>query len=535
MAEQSSRAGLFAVVALVAVLAGGLGAFLVADVAGKKAEKKVSLFNRVVELVDETKDPSLWGEAEDPALWGKNYPLHYTDYMKTQIMEPTKYGGSYAIDLPEKDRWKDFERRVKGTKKEGWTDNRTIVSYSHIDKDPSLKRMWNGYAFGVDFREDRGHHYMMFDQTFTRRQDVVDQSGNCMNCHASSYVAFMRLGAKNLPGKSWQETLMKGFEVFNDMPYFVALDEITHPITCIDCHNPKDMSLRITRPALMNGLKNYMKTQGKPDYDVNKNATANEMRSYVCAQCHVEYYFGAGKAVVFPWHNGLKPEDMMKHYDEEIQFRDWFHAESNAPLLKVQHPEFELWSQGIHARSGVSCADCHMPYKREGAMKISDHWIRSPLLNINRACQGCHKWSEGELKSRVEEIQDRTVAMRHKAMEALMELIDAIVEAKKPGSGVTAAQLYDARYMQRRAQFYLDYVEAENSAGFHAPQEAVRILGESLDYSRQGVLALKDPNFKGGFYVADPAVAHDPMKAGTQFIKKPIPQGIQYAPGRNAP
>ena len=512
MAEQSSRAGLFAVVALVAVLAGGLGAFLVADVAGKRAEKKVSVFNRVVELTDET---------EDPDIWGKNYPLHYTDYMKTQIMVPTKYGGSYEEELLEKDRWKPEDMEKKWP---GHTDNRVKVSYSHINKDASLQRMWRGYAFGVDFREDRGHHYMLEDQTMTRRQDVVDQSGNCMNCHASSYVAFMRLGGGDL----W-----KGFEIFNNMPYFKARDEVKHPITCIDCHNPKDMSLRITRPGLMKGLKNYMQSKGIANYDVNKDASATEMRSFVCAQCHVEYYFGEGKELIFPWHNGLKPENMMDYYDK-IQFRDWFHAETNAPLLKAQHPEFERWTEGIHARSGVSCADCHMPYKREGAMKISDHWVRSPNLNLNRACQSCHKWSEAELLGRIEEIQDRTQALRHRAMESLMDLIDAIVEAKKPGSGVSAAQLYDARYMQRRAQFFLDMVEAENSKGFHAPQESARILGESIDFSRQGVIILKDASFKGGFFIPDPALAGT-KKAGTQFIRVPIPQGLQYAPGKNAP
>jgi nitrite reductase (cytochrome c-552) len=344
-----------------------------------------------------------------------------------------------------------------------------------------------------------------------------------MNCHASSYVAFKRLGGGDI---------MKGFEVFNNMPYFKARGEVTHPITCIDCHDPKDMKLRVTRPALMIGLKNLKKSQGIPDYDVNRDATASEMRSYICAQCHVEYYFGKDKAVIFPWHNGLKPDDMMEHYDsEEVSFRDWFHAETNAPLLKTQHPEFEMWSQGIHARSGVSCADCHMPYKREGAMKISDHWVRSPNLNLNRACQSCHKWSEGELLGRITEIQDRTFALRNKAMKSLMDLIDGIVEAKK--GGVTEAQLYDARYRERRAQFFLDYVEAENSTGFHAPQEAARILGESIDFSRQGLLALKDPNFKGGFYVADPSVT-DPALVGTKFVKKPIPQ-IKYAPGKNAP
>jgi nitrite reductase (cytochrome c-552) len=517
MAEQSSRAGLFVVVALVAVLAGGLGAFLVADVAGKKAEQKVSVFNRITKLHDDS-DPAK--DIEDPKKWGENYPKHYDDYMKTQEMVPTKYGGSYAIDLPEKDRWD------VGKKWPGHTDTRTKVAYSHIDKDASLQRMWRGYAFGVDFREDRGHYYMLDDQTLTRRQEVVDQSGNCMNCHASSYVAFMRLGDKNL---GWTERLVDGYKKFNNLGYFKARDEVQHPITCIDCHNPENMALRITRPALMQGLKDLKKNQ---NYDVNKDATASEMRSYVCAQCHVEYYFGKDKEVIFPWHNGLKPDDMMAHYDK-IAFRDWFHLESNAPLLKAQHPEFELWSQGIHARSGVSCADCHMPYKREGAMKISDHWIRSPNLNLNRACQSCHKWTEGELKARIEEIQDRTIALRHKAMEALMELIDGIVAAKKDGTN--QAQLYKARYMQRRAQFYLDFVEAENSAGFHAPQESARLLGEALDYARQGVLALRDPNFDGAIWVADPSVAEDPMKAGTQFIKNPIPMGIQYMTAKNAP
>ena len=52
------------------------------------------------------------------------------------------------------------------------------------------------------------------------------------------------------------------------------------------------------------------------------------------------------------------------------------------------------------------------------------------------------------------------------------------------------------REMQRRAQFYLDFVEAEYSTGFHAPQEATRILGEALDYARQGQLALRDADFR---------------------------------------
>ncbi|MCP9450792.1 MAG: ammonia-forming cytochrome c nitrite reductase subunit c552, partial [Nitrospira sp.] len=212
--------------------------------------------------------------------------------------------------------------------------------------------------------------------------------------------------------------------------------------------------------------------------------------SFVCGQCHVEYYFqGQERRLVFPWAKGLHVDDMLAYYDE-TRFSDWTHAETGAPVLKAQHPEFEMWNQGIHARSGVACADCHMPYKREGAMKISDHHVRSPLLNINRACQTCHKWSEAELKDRAETIQQRTFELRNRAMDALIALIRDLAAARTAGrsdQGVSTAQA-----LQRKAQFMVDFVEAENSMGFHAPQEAARILGEAIDYARQGQLALRD-------------------------------------------
>jgi nitrite reductase (cytochrome c-552) len=162
----------------------------------------------------------------------------------------------------------------------------------------------------------------------------------------------------------------------------------------------------------------------------------------------------------------------------------------DAPVLQAQHPEFDLWNQGIHARSGVTCADCHMPYKREGALKISDHHVRSPVLNINRACQTCHKWPEKEIKARVETIQERIYQLRHAAMNALVELIQDLKAAK--AAGEANGGLADAQNFQRKAQFYLDFVEAENSTGFHAPQEAARILGESIDFSRKGQRTLHD-------------------------------------------
>jgi len=213
------------------------------------------------------------------------------------------------------------------------------------------------------------------------------------------------------------------------------------------------------------------------------------MRSFVCGQCHDEYHFsGPEKRLVYPWAKGLQVENILAFYDEQ-KFKDWEHADTGAPVLKAQHPEFEMWNQGIHARSGVACADCHMPYKREGALKISDHHVRSPLLNINRACQTCHKWSEDELKGRVETIQQRTHNLRNLAMDALIDLINDIKAARS--SGRTDNAVTTAQDFQRRAQFYLDFIESENSNGFHAPQEATRILGESINFSRKGQVALR--------------------------------------------
>ena len=169
------------------------------------------------------------------------------------------------------------------------------------------------------------------------------------------------------------------------------------------------------------------------------------------------------------------------------RFYDYKHKETGAPILKAQHPEFELWSQGIHARSGVACADCHMPYARDGATKVSDHWVRSPLLNINRACQTCHKFSEKEIEARVARIQDTNYRMLQDGGKAIVALIDEVIAARQ--NGATDEQLASALEFQRKAQWRLDFVAAENSMGFHAPQETARILGEAADLARQGQIA----------------------------------------------
>ncbi len=504
-----------------AVIVVGLAALLVSIWTRKQEATKP--FTRVVEVTNGT---------TDPAVWGRNWPRQFDSYSRTVDRTHTRYGGS------------------EGT-----------IAESRLEIDPYLRRMFAGYAFSIDFRERRGHAYMLFDQEQTRRVTERPQPGACLHCHASVTATWRRVGLEaqgktlaDAQGFDWP-SVMKGFEKMSGMTYVEAHaellrtpdgspDEITpepggssvgektpataegvpagapstkealeqhvgeaHPVSCVDCHDPDTMALRVTRPGFMNGIRalaasneptphlpsieRWRKGDRKEPYDPNKDATRQEMRSFACGQCHVEYYCGPKETLFFPWNNGLKVELIEKTYDNHKfphghRFYDFTHAETGAEVLKAQHPEFEMWSQGVHARSGVACADCHMPYVREGAMKVSDHWVRSPLLMVNRSCQTCHPVPEEELTARVHAIQDRTKALMDRSGAALIDMLDAVKAAKDRGA--TPEQLAPIFALQRKGQFRLDFVNAENSMGFHADQESARILAESIDYFRQAQL-----------------------------------------------
>ena len=460
-----NRLALLAVFVATAVATAFLAALLV-NINVRKHEAQT----RDVRLVAVTEDDT------DPAKWGINWPKEYDSYKRTAQTTRTRFGGHGGSEaLPEE----------------------------KIERDPWIKRMFLGYAFSIDYRDRRGHAYMLQDQEATKRL-TKPQSGSCLHCHASIMPVYRELGSGDA---------MAGFDSTWKMTY-QALDRKlhdsghAHPVSCVDCHEAATMRLRVTRPGFIRGIQALASSDapapnlpsveqwrlGKRDkpYDPNADASRTEMRSYVCGQCHVEYYCGTKRVLTFPWGNGLKVEqieafwDSLK-FDDGHRFYDYKHAETGAEVLKAQHPEYELWSQGVHARSGVACADCHMPYMRDGASKVSDHWVRSPLLNINRACQTCHHFSEQELQDRVAIIQERNHELLKRAAGALMAQFDAMAVAQK--AGATEAQLMPARELQRRAQWRIDFIAAENSMGFHAPQEAARILGEAIDYARQGEIA----------------------------------------------
>jgi nitrite reductase (cytochrome c-552) len=442
-------AGLLVLTAAVTV---GVTALLMNIFTHKQEEK-----NPYVKFVNVTEDTT------DPAEWGKNWPREYDGYKRTVEPSRTNFGGGDAGVPAEK-----------------------------AETFPFLTRMFAGYAFSLDYRDRRGHAHMLLDQEKTRRVTEKPQPGACLHCHASIIPAYRFVGKGDV---------MKGFAEVCAMKYndahALADDKgnklIQHPVSCVDCHDPQNMELRVSRPGFINGIKAFKAHQGIKDYDVNRDATRQEMRSFVCGQCHVEYYFrGDHKLLTYPWANGIKCDEIESYYDDGANFDngqpffDWKHAEDGAPILKAQHPEFETWNQGIHARSGVACADCHMPYERQGAMKVSDHYVRSPLLNINHACQVCHHYPEEEIKSRVDTIQHRNYMLLQRAGSALIDMLDEIKAAKT--AGATDAALAPALKLHRKAQWRLDFVAAENSMGFHAPQETARLLGESIDFSRQAQL-----------------------------------------------
>jgi nitrite reductase (cytochrome c-552) len=430
----------------------------------------------------------------DPAEWGKNFPAQYEGWKATA----TNQG--------------EVTPRVPAT-----TVGDGMVTASKLKADPRLVTMWQGYAFAVEYNEPRGHAHMLDDQRLVKRvQAPFKQPGACLNCHSSVPEVLANIGGD--PATAWA--------TMNKTPYADASKWANHPVTCIDCHDPETMALRITRPALIEGLKELKAGQGIKDWDISK-ATNNEMRAYVCAQCHVEYYFaGDAKTLTFPWDKGLTANNALDYYDE-VGFSDFTQSLTGAKVLKAQHPDYETWAQGIHAQNGVTCADCHMPYMRQGAVKVSDHQIASPLSSeaqINRTCLTCHRATAAEMKSRVETIQGRWKASQSVSFDALSQLIRDINEAKQAGTTnpewITAAQQW-----QRKAQYFQDYTVSENSRGFHAPQYALTLVNEVTDAARRGQLALRGVTLP---------ITTDPTQY-TPMIATPAPTTATTAPATPAP
>ncbi len=373
----------------------------------------------------------------DPAEWGINFPNQYSTFLKTETNNTrTNYGGSEP--------------------------------FSRLEFDPRLVTLFAGYGFSKDYNEDRGHGNSLKDVRETLRVNEKTP-GTCYSCKAANNPSL------------WDQMGMAEY----DATSFSELgNHIDQPIGCANCHEAETMKLVVTNPALEEALE----AQDK-DWTT---FTRQEMRTLVCANCHVEYYFlGDGKYLTFPWVDGTNIDQISEYYADAFEsgafVQDWEHPQSGAPMVKMQHPEYEFYSSNsTHYNAGVACADCHMPYTRDGAAKFSNHNIQSPLLNAEAACGACHT-DVGYVTSRVKIIQDQVFDTMIAAEDAIVDAINTI-EAAAAITGVDEALLTEARMLHRESQIYWDFIAAENSMGFHNPEEALRILAHATDLARQAQL-----------------------------------------------
>jgi nitrite reductase (cytochrome c-552) len=365
----------------------------------------------------------------DSSVWGLNFPNQYSTFLKTaENNTRTAFGGS--------------------------------VQYSKLEDNPRLLILFQGYGFSKDYNDERGHMYSLQDVREIGR--ITEASpGTCYSCKSSDNP------------RLWNEMTPAGFFA---TPFSELGHSINEPIGCANCHEANSMRLVVTNPALEAALQ----VQGK-DWTT---FTRQEMRTVVCGNCHVEYYFkGEGSYLTFPWQNGTRIEDIASYY-QEIEFTDWTHPQTGTPMIKMQHPEYELFTaDSTHYRAGVSCADCHMPYTRDGAAKFSNHNVQSPLVNPEAACGACHT-STAYVVERVGIIQNQVWETMSATEEALLDAIEALAAATA-AQGANQALIDEARTLHREAQLRWDFISAENSMGFHNPSETLRILANATDLARQ--------------------------------------------------
>ncbi len=339
-----------------------------------------------------------------------------------------------------------------------------------LEKYPGMVILFAGYAFSADYNLARGHYYSVTDIRETLRTGAPMEAGEgpmpatCWTCKSADVPRVMtEMGTDEYYAARWSDL---GHEIVN-------------PIGCVNCHDSETMNLRISQPALVEAFE-------RRGQDVTE-ASHQEMRSLTCAQCHVEYYFGPGNRLIFPWDEGLHADEVEKYVDN-IEFADWVHPLSRTPMIKAQQPDYEIYKLGIHARRGVSCADCHMPYRTEGGVKYTDHRVQSPLNNVANACQTCHRQSEEELTRNVVTRQRDVYEVRDKLESALVK---AHLEAEFAWNlGADEEQMAPVLQHIRRGQWRWDYGAASHGGPFHAPQEMMKMFGIGLDHAQEARIEL---------------------------------------------
>jgi len=389
----------------------------------------------------------------DPAVWGKVYPEEYELWKKTEEPEPagkSKYKRGFDADG---------------------------ITYDKLAEFPFMALLFNGWGFGIEYNEPRGHAHMVRDQ-MEIDPSRLKSGGTCITCK-TPYASKLHkdLGAD-----------------YYKMPYKEILTHIpeqfcTLGVACVDCHDNKDMSLKVSR--------DFSLTPALASMGVDwKKLSRQEMRSVVCAQCHVTYNINKNDkmesvGIYFPWQGSkwgaITIEEIIKKIRSDPTVKEWKQNVTGFKLAYIRHPEFELFSNAsVHWKAGAACADCHMPYTKIGVHKVSDHRVMSPLKNDMKACMQCHTQTADWLKQQVIAIQDRTASLEIRAGNATAtaaKLFEAVHKARDAGKPIDQAFYDKAKDYYEEAFYRSLFVGAENSMGFHNPTEAMRVLGDSIAFA----------------------------------------------------
>ncbi len=391
--------------------------------------------------------------AIDPADWGKVYPAQYKLWKQTGEPTPagkTKYKIGYDVGT---------ERRDK------------------LDEYPFLALLNNGWGFGNEYREPRGHYFMVQDQLEVD-PGRYKAGGSCLTCKTPYAPALVKEMGKAYFYTPYKEVLAK-----------LPKDQQTLGVSCVDCHDNRSMSLKISRGFTLGvALK-------KMGVDESKLTTADK-RTLVCAQCHVSYMVTKDKEmhstdVVFPWAGStvghISIENIIKELKSSPANGEFVQTVTGFKMAFIRHPEYELFSnESPHWLAGVSCADCHMPSLTVDGKKVSDHRIMSPLKNDLVACAACHTETPQELRGKVLAIQDATMTVFLKAGYAtatVAKLFEKANQTEKAGKKIDKALYAQAREEYDQSFYRLLFIAAENSIGFHNPKETMRVLQDSLKHS----------------------------------------------------
>lgn len=428
--------------------------------------------------------------AIDPARWGKLYPIHYQQWKLTS--EPTPAGLSKykrGYDVGE-------ERRDK------------------LDEYPFLALLYNGWGFGAEYNEPRGHYYMVQDQLEVD-PGRIKAGGACLSCktpYAPKLHKEMGGAYFSTPYKEVLSRLPKGNQTLG--------------VACIDCHDNKGMSLKISRGfTLGKALKEIGLDQDK--------LTREQKRTFVCAQCHVTYMIPKDKEmhstdVFFPWAGSseghITVENIIKRIKSSPSHGEWVQAVTGFRLGFIRHPEYEFYSnQSPHYLAGVTCADCHMPIMVSNSEELTDHRIMSPLKGSMSTCAACHSETPQQLRQKVIAMQDRFIDRYLKAGYAVAadaKLFEMANKAKAAGKPVDTDLYNLAREHYEQAFYRLIFLGAENSTGFHNPAEAMRVIDDASNEAAGADMHLRQLLAKAGAPAPDKVDLELPKYTNNRGSKK---------------